>query len=88
MTGYRWWRGHWLSGFQWFFFIFCNTVVVPPTLQSAFQLSPSVTFCITQYTFLATAIACLFQVMLGRPARDYGRPNRPMVGDNINADPG
>ncbi|MFC0226858.1 uracil/xanthine transporter [Serratia aquatilis] len=65
MTGYRWWRGHWLSGFQWFFFIFCNTVVVPPTLQSAFQLSPSVTFCITQYTFLATAIACLFQVMLG-----------------------
>ncbi|MCO1585622.1 hypothetical protein MWK28_14945, partial [Escherichia coli] len=27
-----------LSGFQWFFFIFCNTVVVPPTLLSAFQL--------------------------------------------------
>lgn len=22
-----------LAGFQWFFFIFCNTVVVPPTLQ-------------------------------------------------------
>lgn len=58
-------RRHWLSGFQWFFFIFCNTVVVPPTLQSAFQLSPSVTFCITQYTFLATAVACLFQVLVG-----------------------
>ncbi|WP_224774913.1 solute carrier family 23 protein, partial [Citrobacter freundii] len=27
-----------LSGFQWFFFIFCNTVVVPPTLVSAFHL--------------------------------------------------
>lgn len=65
MSGYPWCRGHWLSGFQWFFFIFCNTVVVPPTLQSAFQLSPSVTFCITQYTFLATAVACLFQVILG-----------------------
>ncbi|PVZ87289.1 uracil/xanthine transporter [Serratia sp. S1B] len=65
MRGTQWWRGHLLSGFQWFFFIFCNTVVVPPTLQSAFHLSPSVTFCITQYTFLATAIACLFQVMFG-----------------------
>ncbi|MGE9244389.1 hypothetical protein, partial [Escherichia coli] len=27
-----------LSGFQWFFFILCNTVVVPPTLLSAVQL--------------------------------------------------
>lgn len=65
MSGYRWVRDSWLSGFQWFFFIFCNTVVIPPTLQSAFQLSPSVTFCITQYTFMATAVACLFQVFLG-----------------------
>lgn len=65
MSGTPWWRGHLLSGFQWFFFIFCNTVVIPPTLQSAFQLSPGVTFCITQYTFLATAVACLFQALLG-----------------------
>ncbi|KFK95299.1 MULTISPECIES: uracil/xanthine transporter [unclassified Serratia (in: enterobacteria)] len=65
MSGTPWWRGHLLSGFQWFFFIFCNTVVVPPTLQSAFHLSPRVAFCITQYTFLATAIACLFQVIGG-----------------------
>ncbi|SUG79135.1 purine permease ybbY [Salmonella enterica subsp. enterica] len=27
-----------LSGFQWFFFIFCNTVVVPPTLLVRFHL--------------------------------------------------
>ncbi|WP_145551439.1 uracil/xanthine transporter [Yersinia intermedia] len=58
-------RGHWLSGFQWFFFIFCNTVVVPPTLQSAFNLSPEKTFCITQYTFIVTAIACLSQALWG-----------------------
>lgn len=38
-----------LSGFQWFFFIFCNTVVIPPTLQSAFQLSNDTTLVITQY---------------------------------------
>lgn len=52
-------RSSWLSGLQWFFFIFCNTVVIPPTLQSAFNLSPGVTFCITQYTFISTALACL-----------------------------
>ncbi|MCF3826642.1 hypothetical protein, partial [Salmonella enterica] len=28
-----------LSGFQWFFFIFFNKVVVPPTLLSAFHLT-------------------------------------------------
>lgn len=58
-------RSSWLSGLQWFFFIFCNTVVIPPTLQSAFNLSPGVTFCITQYTFISTALACLAQVFLG-----------------------
>ena len=31
-------KSHWLSGFQWYFFIFCNTVLIPPTLQSAFIL--------------------------------------------------
>ncbi|EPV4639727.1 hypothetical protein GP696_28070, partial [Enterobacteriaceae bacterium TzEc052] len=43
-----------LSGFQWFFFIFCNTVVVPPTLLSAFQLPQSSLLTLTQYAFLAT----------------------------------
>ncbi len=41
-----------LSGFQWFFFIFCNTVVVPPTLLSAFQLPQSSLLTLTQYAFL------------------------------------
>ena len=54
-----------LSGFQWFFFIFCNTVVVPPTLQSAFQLPPEALFTLTQYAFIATGLACLAQVYLG-----------------------
>lgn len=58
-------RSSWLSGLQWFFFIFCNTVVIPPTLQSAFNLSAGATFCITQYTFISTAIACLSQVFWG-----------------------
>ncbi|EMT6385274.1 purine/pyrimidine permease, partial [Providencia rettgeri] len=54
-----------ISGFQWFFFIFCNTVVIPPTLQSAFHLSPQTTFVITQYAFLLTALACLLQAFIG-----------------------
>lgn len=54
-----------ISGFQWFFFIFCNTVVIPPTLQSAFHLSSQTTFVITQYSFLLTALACLLQAFFG-----------------------
>ncbi len=45
-----------LSGFQWFFFIFCNTVVVPPTLLSAFQLPQSSLLTLTQYAFLAVVV--------------------------------
>ncbi|CAG9425573.1 Putative purine permease YbbY [Providencia alcalifaciens] len=54
-----------LSGLQWFFFIFCNTVVIPPTLQSAFHLSNATTYTITQYAFLATSLACLIQAIFG-----------------------
>ena len=54
-----------LSGFQWFFFIFCNTVVVPPTLLSAFQLPQSSLLTLTQYAFLATALACFAQAFCG-----------------------
>lgn len=54
-----------LSGFQWFFFIFCNTVVVPPTLLSAFQLPHSSLLTLTQYAFLTTALACFAQAFCG-----------------------
>lgn len=54
-----------LSGLQWFFFIFCNTVVIPPTLQSAFHLTNATTHTITQYAFLATSLACLIQAIFG-----------------------
>lgn len=54
-----------LSGFQWFFFIFCNTVVVPPTLRSAFQLPPAALLTLTQYAFVATGLACLLQAVMG-----------------------
>jgi xanthine/uracil permease len=65
MKGLHLSRDNWLSGFQWFFFIFCNTVVIPPTLQSAFHLSSATTFMLTQYSFLTTAIACLLQAFFG-----------------------
>ncbi|OBU05210.1 uracil/xanthine transporter [Morganella psychrotolerans] len=58
-------KDHWLSGFQWYFFIFCNTVLIPPTLQSAFNLSDAVTLTITQYSFIATALGSLVQVFAG-----------------------
>lgn len=54
-----------LSGFQWFFFIFCNTVVVPPTLLSAFHLPADNLLMLTQYAFLTTALACLVQAFCG-----------------------
>ncbi|MBG5921331.1 uracil/xanthine transporter [Providencia stuartii] len=58
-------KSSFISGFQWFFFIFCNTVVIPPTLQSAFHLTAETTFVITQYAFLLIAVACLIQAFLG-----------------------
>lgn len=58
-------RENLLSGFQWFFFIFCNTVVVPPTLVSAFHLPPGSLLMLTQYAFLSTAVACLLQAVFG-----------------------
>jgi len=56
---------NWLSGLQWFFFIFCNTVVIPPTLKSVFHLSAEQTYLLAQYSFLGTALACLAQVCFG-----------------------
>ncbi|WP_333892505.1 uracil/xanthine transporter [Atlantibacter subterraneus] len=58
-------RDNGLSGFQWLFFIFCNTVVVSPTLKSAFHLSDQSTFMLMQYAFISTALACLVQVIWG-----------------------
>ncbi|MCW2106290.1 UNVERIFIED_ORG: xanthine/uracil permease [Rahnella aquatilis] len=58
-------RAQILPGIQWFFFIFCNTVVIPPTLQSAFQLSDAATLCLMQYSFIATGLACVAQAALG-----------------------
>lgn len=53
------------GGFQWFFFIFCNTVVVPPTLLSVFHLPASSLLTLTQYAFIATGFACLAQAFFG-----------------------
>lgn len=70
-----------LSGFQWFFFIFCNTVVVPPTLLSAFQLPQSSLLTLTQYAFLATALACFAQAFCGH-RRAIMEAGRPVVGNH------
>ena len=67
-----------LAGFQWFFFIFCNTVVVPPTLQSAFQLPASALITLTQYGFITTGLACLAQALLATVARLW-KANGTMV---------
>lgn len=58
-------KNNWLSGLQWFFFIFCNTVVIAPTLKSVFHLSFEQTYLIAQYSFLGAAAACVAQVCFG-----------------------
>ncbi len=68
-----------LSGFQWFFFIFCNTVVVPPTLLSAFQLPQSSLLTLTQYAFLYRT-GLLRSGVLRSSSRYYGRARWPVVG--------
>ncbi|MBJ9999686.1 uracil/xanthine transporter [Erwinia sp. S38] len=65
MINIRFSRNDGLSGLQWFFFIFCNTVVIPPTLKSVFHLSPEETYLIAQYSFLGAAAACIAQVCFG-----------------------
>lgn len=65
MSVFSLYRGSVLSGSQWFFFIFCNTIVVPPTLQSAFQLPEQALFTLMQYAFFSTGLACLVQALFG-----------------------
>lgn len=54
-----------LPGMQWFFFIFCNIVVVPPTLQSAYSLPAGSYIALMQNYLIVTAVACLVQVLFG-----------------------
>lgn len=56
---------HWTAGLQWLFFLFTNTVVIPITIGSAFQLEQGKIIALLQLSFLFTGIACIIQALFG-----------------------
>lgn len=63
---------NWLGGIQWLMYIFVNTVVVPITIGSAYELSQAEIVSTMQFSFILGGIACLLQVFVGhrRPIMD------------------
>ncbi|WP_090399813.1 uracil/xanthine transporter [Natribacillus halophilus] len=55
----------WVSGVQWLFFMFTNTVVIPITIGAAFSLSQESIVTLMQYSFIVTGIACMIQAGIG-----------------------
>lgn len=56
---------NWLSGLQWLFFIFTNTVVIPITVGAAFDLSQERITSLLQLSFIVTGLACMAQTLFG-----------------------
>lgn len=54
-----------LAGFQWLFFMFANTVVIPISVGSAFQLEQIEIVSAIQRSFIFTGLACLLQGLIG-----------------------
>ena len=54
-----------LAGFQWLFFMFANTVVIPISVGSAFQLESVEIVSAIQRSFIFTGLACLLQGLFG-----------------------
>ncbi|WP_228548293.1 uracil/xanthine transporter [Sporosarcina obsidiansis] len=54
-----------LAGFQWLFFMFANTVVIPISVGAAFELEQIEIVSAIQRSFIFTGIACLLQGTLG-----------------------
>ncbi|WP_342513799.1 uracil/xanthine transporter [Sporosarcina sp. FSL K6-1522] len=54
-----------LAGFQWLFFMFANTVVIPISVGGAFQLEQIEIVSAIQRSFIFTGIACLLQGFFG-----------------------
>ncbi|WP_077212873.1 uracil/xanthine transporter [Bacillus dakarensis] len=54
-----------LAGFQWLFFMFANTVVIPISIGAAFGLEQVEIVSALQRSFIFTGIACLLQGMIG-----------------------
>ncbi|NLP52577.1 uracil/xanthine transporter [Bacillus sp. RO1] len=53
------------SSIQWLFFIFANTVVVPLSVGSAFDVSPEASRMMLSASLLFTGLACIFQGWMG-----------------------
>ncbi|ALX48482.1 uracil/xanthine transporter [Lentibacillus amyloliquefaciens] len=60
-----WKSSSWISGLQWLFFIFTNTVVIPITVGAAFGLPQESIASILQLSFIVTGIACMVQALFG-----------------------
>lgn len=54
-----------LAGFQWLFFMFANTVVIPISIGGAFQLESIEIVSAIQRSFIFTGVACLLQGLIG-----------------------
>lgn len=54
-----------LAGFQWLFFMFANTVVIPISIGGAFQLEQIEVVSAIQRSFIFTGIACVVQGFFG-----------------------
>ncbi|QTD40035.1 uracil/xanthine transporter [Sporosarcina sp. Te-1] len=54
-----------LAGFQWLFFMFANTVVIPISVGSAFDLEQVEIVSAIQRSFILTGLACVLQGLIG-----------------------
>ncbi|OLO27918.1 uracil/xanthine transporter [Alkalihalophilus pseudofirmus] len=54
-----------LGGFQWLFFMFANTVVIPISIGGAFGLEQAEIVSAIQRSFIFTGIACILQGLIG-----------------------
>ncbi|WP_238458088.1 uracil/xanthine transporter [Alkalihalobacterium alkalinitrilicum] len=54
-----------LGGFQWLFFMFANTVVIPISIGGAFGLEQAEIVSAIQRSFIFTGIACVLQGLIG-----------------------
>lgn len=54
-----------LAGFQWLFFLFANTVVIPISVGAAFEMDQVEIVSAIQRSFIVTGVACILQGFIG-----------------------
>ena len=69
-----------LAGFQWLFFMFANTIVIPISIGSAFQLEQIEIVSAIQRSFILTGVACFLQGPHWTSFGFNGRPIGSLVG--------